>query len=198
MLLGDFNWDWLTAVSEDFKNLCISLNVTQIVDSPTRPNIKSPNKSSLIDHIFTNVPHKYSSVGVFANDLSDHCVVATIRDTKVQKVKPCIIIKRDKKHFVEQGFVHDLFDFDWGKIDLCADVETAWSYFYLGFMEIIDRHAPLRTFRVKGRHNPWFSANLSSLLHERNKAWAKARQSGSEVERLRFRQLRNSFTSQKC
>ena len=51
VLLGDFNWDWLTAVSEDFKNLCISLNVTQIVDSPTRPNIKFPNKSSLIDLI---------------------------------------------------------------------------------------------------------------------------------------------------
>ena len=97
---------------------------------------------------------------------------------------------------MEQGFVHDLFGFDWEKIDLCDDVETAWSYFYLGFMEMIDRHAPLRTFRVKGRDNPWFSAELSSLLHERNKAWAKARQSGSEVEWLCFWQLRNSFTSQ--
>ena len=86
---------------------------------------------------------------------------------------------------MEQGFVHDL----------CADVETAWSYFYLGFMEIIDRHAPLRKFRVKGRDNPWFFADLSSLLHERNKAWAKARKSGTEVEWLCFRQLRNSFTS---
>ncbi|KAI4830607.1 hypothetical protein KUCAC02_002226 [Chaenocephalus aceratus] len=63
-------------------------------------------------------------------------------------------------------------------------------------MKIIDRHAPLRKFRVKGRNNPWFSAELSSLLHERNNAWAKARKSGSEVEWLRFRQLRNSFTSQ--
>ena len=53
---------------------------------------------------------------------------------------------------------------DWGKIDVCADVETAWSYFYLGFMKMIDRHAPLRKFRVKGRDNPWFSAELSSLL----------------------------------
>ena len=56
------------------------------------------------------------------------------------------------------------FFIDWGQMDLCADVETAWSYFYLGFMEIIDRHAPLRKFRVKGRDNPWFSAELSSLL----------------------------------
>ena len=52
VLLGDFNWHWLNAVSEDLKNLCISLNVTQIVDSPTRPNIKSPNKSSLIGEYF--------------------------------------------------------------------------------------------------------------------------------------------------
>jgi len=69
--------------------------------------------------------------------VSDHCVAATIRDTKVQKGKPRIIIKRDTKHFVEQGFLHDLFGFDWGQIDPCADVETAWSYFILALWKLL-------------------------------------------------------------
>lgn len=195
LVLGDLNWDWLTSASDDLKELCLSLNLTQIVNSATRPNKKNPGNSSLIDLILTNAPHKYPAVGVFANDVSDHCTVATIRDTKISKGKPRVISKRDFKHFSEQGFFHDLFSFDWGKIDLFDDVENAWSYFYQGFKEIVDRHAPMRKFRVKGRDNPWFTTELSDLLHERNKSWAKARKSGSDVDWLHFRQLRNRFVS---
>ena len=50
--------------------------------------MKCPEKSSLIDLILTNVPHKYSAASVFANDISDHCVIATVRNTKVPKTKP--------------------------------------------------------------------------------------------------------------
>lgn len=46
------------------------------------------------------------------------------------------------KHFVEQGFHHDLFCFDWERIKLNADVENVWKFFYDGFIEINDKHAP--------------------------------------------------------
>ncbi len=61
---------------------------------------------------------------VFANDISDHCVVATVRNTKIPKSKPCIT-KRDMKHFKEQAFLHDLYHFNWGKINLIPEVESA-------------------------------------------------------------------------
>lgn len=92
---GELNWNWLQPVSDDFKACCDSLNLFQIVESPTRPNLKCPDKSSLIDLILTNVPHKYTVASVFVNDISDHCVVATIRNTKIPKAKPRIIIKHD-------------------------------------------------------------------------------------------------------
>jgi len=58
------------------------MNLFQIVDSPTRPNLKNPEKSSIIDLIITNATHKYSSASVFASDISEHCVVATFRAQK--------------------------------------------------------------------------------------------------------------------
>lgn len=67
--------------------------------------------------------------------------------------------------------------------------------FNQGFKEIVDRHAPMRKFTVKGRDNQWFTTELSDLLHERNKSWAKARKSGSDVDWLPFKQLRNRFVS---
>ncbi len=59
---------------------------------------------------------------VFANDISDHCVVATVRNTKIPKSKPCIITKRNMKHFKEPAFLHDLYNFDCGKIYLIPEV----------------------------------------------------------------------------
>ncbi len=74
-------------------------------------------------------------------------------------------------------------------IALIDDVETAWSFFHDSFLEILNKHAPMQKFRIKGRDNPWFTAELSCLLHERNMTWAKARKSDSEADWLLFRQL---------
>ncbi|KAF1394512.1 hypothetical protein PFLUV_G00001090 [Perca fluviatilis] len=172
---GDLNWNWLQPASDDFRAYCDSLNLFQIVDSPTRPNFKNPEKSSLIDVILTNAPHKYSTASIFANDISDHCVVATVRNTKIPKTKPRIIVKRNMKHFSEQEFLNDLSNYDWEKINTSTDIESAWSLFYEGFTNIINKYAPLKKYRVKGRDSVWFSSDLAITLHERNVAWAKAR-----------------------
>ncbi len=195
IIIGDLNFDWLTPVSDGFKSLCDSYNLTQLVNGSTRPNDKFPDKSSLLDLFLTNSPHKYSDVGIFANDVSDHCVIATVRRAKLPKSKPQMIHKRDYKHFCEQAFQHDVWHFDWSRISLINDVELAWNFFHNAFIAIINKHAPIRKFRVKGRNNPWFTPELSGLLKLRDAAWAKARKSKSEGDWLNFRQLRNHFTS---
>lgn len=96
--------------------------------------------------------------------------------------------------FVEQGFLHDLLFFDWSRIALFDDVEIALSFIQNSFLDILSRHAPIHKFRIKGRDNPWFTAELSYLLHERNVAWTKARKSDAKDDWLLFRQLRNQFT----
>lgn len=106
VLVGDLNLDWLSSASDGLKTICNLLNLSQLIDSPTRPNIKYPSRSSLLDLIITNAPHKYTDVGVFANDLSDHCAIAVVRNARLPKTKPRILLKREFKHFNEQAFVH--------------------------------------------------------------------------------------------
>lgn len=171
------------------------MNLSQLINQPTRPNPKNLEKSTLIDLILTNVPHKFSSLAVFCNDLSDHCVVAACRDTKIPKGKPRIIFKRNLKQFNEQAYHHDLSLVNWGHIGLLPDVELAWTFFKENFEKIVNKHAPMRKFRVKGRENPWFSPELSDSIHQRNVAWAKARKSDSASDWSIFRQLRNKCTS---
>lgn len=73
LLLGDLNWDMLNASSNLLSKLD-ALNLTQIINEPTRYNLKSVNKGTLIDIALTNMPTKYIS-GVFSQDISDHCII---------------------------------------------------------------------------------------------------------------------------
>ena len=196
VLMGDLNWDWLTPASDSFKCFCDSALLTQIIDSPTRPNNKHPEKSTLLDLILTNVPQKYKAIAVFANDVSDHCIIACVRDTKLPKCKPRIILKRNFKLFCEQAFLNDLYLCDWTKINLIPEPEIALQYFKSLLLDIINKHAPLRKHKIKGRDNPWFSEQLSELIHERDLAWATARKSKNKSDWQHFRYLRNKCVSQ--
>ncbi len=66
----------------------------QLSNAQTRLNPKVQHKSTLLDLIITNAAHTFTSTGIFCNDISDHCVIACVRDTKIPKLKPCFIFKR--------------------------------------------------------------------------------------------------------
>lgn len=140
------------------------------------------------------MPFKFVAPGIFPNDVSDHCVIAVVRDTRIPKSKPCFVEKRNMKLFDEQAILHDLYNFNWDRIALFDDVELAWNYFHKSLICLVNKHAPFHKFRIKGRDNPWFTTDLADVLHERNAAWARARESGLEADWLNFRQLRNKFT----
>lgn len=95
ILLGDLNWDWLSPSSNALKDICDVVHLTQLIQSPTRLNPKRMDKSTLLDIILTNAPHKYSAVGTFCNDISDHCTVACVRSCKLPKTTSRFIFKRN-------------------------------------------------------------------------------------------------------
>ena len=194
VLLGDLNWDWLTDKSASFKQQCDSLNLTQIIHSPTRLNPARPDGDTLIDIILTNAAHKYVSVGVFANDLSDHCAIACVRNTKLPKTNGLTVIRRCFKHFSEQAFLHDLAAVDWFRMSLIPSMDEAFRFFHEQFLYLMNKHAPLKKIRIKNRANPWFSRDLADLIHVRNRQWSLARKSKSGNDWLLFRVLRNKCT----
>lgn len=191
ILLGDLNWDWLSDSSENFKQICDSLNLCQLINSPTRINPSKPDRNSLLDVILTNAVHKYVSIGVFSNDISDHCTIACVRSTKLPKTKCLTVLRRSFKHFSEQAFIHDLVEVDWSRFALIPSISDAVPLFQHQFLACINKHAPLRKVRIKDRSNPWFSSELSDAIHARNKQWSMARKSKSAKDWLLFRSLRN-------
>lgn len=57
--MGDLKWDWLSSATDCIKELCNSLNHTQFINVPTRPNLKDLSKSRLLSHYHKNVPQVY-------------------------------------------------------------------------------------------------------------------------------------------
>lgn len=81
--------------------------------------------------------------------------LACLQMISVTKSKPHFIEKRDMKRFSSQGFTHDRFHFDWDRIEFIDDDETAWKYFNNGFLQLINKHAPMQKYRVKGQAQRW-------------------------------------------
>ena len=190
--MGDLNWNMLNppaTVTQQFD----ALNLTQLITEITRHNPRSPSSSTLIDIILTNNPFSYRS-GVFSDSLADHCAIACVRSGLSVKRPPVIVSKRCVKKLDMEAFLNDTAAADWEKLHLFTSIEDAWSYFKNTFSLIINKHAPLKRYRIKNRLSPWFSHDLAELVCQKNYLWRKARTSKSPADWLAFRQCRNKST----
>ena len=100
---------------------------------------------TLIDIILTNLPSKYTSAS-FNQDLSNHCLIACVRNGPTVKRPTLITVTRSLKHFNVQAFLIDLARVSWKDIDLIPSVENAWLFFKSAFLTILNKHAPFKIF----------------------------------------------------
>uniref|UniRef100_A0A8C7RJN6 Reverse transcriptase domain-containing protein n=1 Tax=Oncorhynchus mykiss TaxID=8022 RepID=A0A8C7RJN6_ONCMY len=192
VLLGDLNWNMLNTPAI-LQSKLDALNLTQIINEPTRYLPKALNTGTLIDIILTNLPSKYT-YAVFNQDLSDPCIIACIRNGSAVKQPPHVTVKRSLKHFSEQAFLIDLAGVSWKDIDLIPSVEDAWIFFLNAFLTILNKHAPFKKFRTRNRYSPWFSPDLTALNQHKNILWRSALASNSPRDMQLFREARNHYT----
>ena len=85
------------------------------------------------------------------NVLSDHDFIITVIKHSNNSSPKCITT-RDLKHFDIQLYNEDLFEADIESlVENQADLDIAWSE---KVANIMIKHAPLKTYRVKATNNP--------------------------------------------
>lgn len=188
IILGDFNSNWLDRSSSNDRNLVKSVNLTQIINEPTRVGQYS---SSLLDWILVTNPERITKSGVLSDCLSDHSIIFCVWKIKVPTSSPRYIEVKQCKNLITDDFIHDIIAINWDRFQLIPFAEDAWDFFSSEFNEVIDKHAPTKIIRVKGRHLPWINSNLLSLFKQRDKAWAKYRLSKDPSDWEIYRHLRN-------
>lgn len=109
---------------------------------------------------------------MFANYISDHYIVATVRNIKIPKTELCFVIKLDMKHW-SKGFFMICFSMIESKLISLLMWKLPGISFMMVSLELLI-FSPQKVQGKKGRNNAWFSTDLSSLLHEHNVAWSKS------------------------
>ena len=85
VLAGDFNINTSksseTTVSKKYKDLLLSLGLTNLISKPTRI---ANSSETILDHILTNVPLQKLNCGVVEHDVADHLPTFAIFNSTVQ------------------------------------------------------------------------------------------------------------------
>ena len=145
-LLGDFNYPIKTSTGRDFTKLMNDLGYTQLIKEDTRVTQTSSN---LIDLIFTNSPHRVTQSGMLNVSLSDHYMIFCNRTCKLPRSKPKVLNVRSFKNFNPTAFQDNLRNLPWDIIHLFDSPEDAWFAMEQLLADIGNKHAPLRTMRVR-------------------------------------------------
>ena len=149
-LMGDFNRDLLQAnTKKTWLEYMESFGLEHIVKSPTRI---TDHSETLIDHIYCNSLSNVLSTKVPILGLSDHFpvfVTGKLNSSSALKKSHHSISYRSFKNFNETEFINELSSTpcDGIKIfDDTNDIVESWSSL---FLDIIDKHLPLKQHRVK-------------------------------------------------
>ena len=198
-LLRDFNCDQISPISNNdtrlLNNITEIYGLTQPIQEATRI---TENTSTLLDVIYTNCPNKTVCSVVSHIGISDHSLVFAYRKVSADPPKRghSTISYRKLGKFNSADFRSDIAQHDWGSIDQLNNPNDMWAKWKEMFLECIDRHAPLKSKRVRLSKSPWINSNLKKLMHKRDILKLKAIRSKNPSDWREFRKHRNFVNSQ--
>ena len=106
------------------------------------------------------------------------------------------IFYRKLGKFNSTDFHSDIAQHDWGSIDQLNNPNDMWAKWKDTFLECIDRHAPLKSKRVRLSKSPWLNSNLKKPMHKRDILKLKAIRCKNPSDWREFRKHRNFVNSQ--
>jgi len=170
-IMGDLNIDWKSLQCSS-RNKLYSVTeargLEQLVTDPTRICCRSDGSitSTLIDHMFTNAGDICSKAISFPVACSDHNLIVVVRKTKVPKGGQRIIVKRSYKQFIEDDFIQDVHSICWDEVLLSDNPDDACNAFNKLFLEVSDKHAPLKKRTVREVKAGWIDNELKERREE--------------------------------
>ena len=196
--MGDLNYDYVmddTLSKNPVFHIEKMLSMKQLIRSPTRTTLTN---KSLLDVILISDCEKHVNNTVINISMSDHDCVSTEYKLTVnsEKQKHKLVYYRDYKQFNTEAFLNELKnDPAITTADFCEnDFLIKWNEFRSAFNRISEQHAPIKSFRVKERFNPWINSDVVEMMYERDHLKKKAVNTNNEALWYKYRSLRNQIT----
>jgi hypothetical protein len=188
IILGDFNID-LFKCHLAWESTVDLFNLKQLVTEPTRITATS---TTLLDHIYCNHPLNIMNVKTISSGMSDHCPISCVWSCKTpskSKGGHIYVNYRSMKNFDSTAFLFDVSHLNVMDLYQCSNADDALNLWNQKFVPIIDKHAPLKTKRVKNKTYPkWLTQEIIDTMRERDEC-KKAKRYDE------YKQLRNKVSA---
>ena len=193
-ILGDLNANLLDHASSPAKKLSLIMEhyqLSQLIDKPTRITKYS---STLLDVCIVSSPEKIIHSGIIPVGFSDHSLIYSVRKINMlPKTKGIREIEiRNFKNFDSKNFLEDLDRQHWVQVESEREVNAMWTTWRNLFLGVLDKHAPLRSKRVKNNPNlPWISKEIKKKMRERDRLKLVAIKNSKEQDWKLYKCSRN-------
>ena len=190
-ILGDYNINYNQKKTPDMKSLIEFeqlTNLHQLISEPTRNN-------NTINLIYTNCVD-VSNSGVYDILISDHQLIFCTR----KKSKTCYnhinYSGRSYRQYNKEVFQNLLMNENWEEYWQYDNPEVCWNYILEKINNILNIMCPIKNRKIKDCNEPWITDELIDLIHQKNRAWKKAKKSKHVDDIEDARVLRNRVKSQ--
>ena len=195
IILGDLNIDCSPNVfnsKNKIYQICELFDFMQLVKCPTRV---TPTSKTLIDVILSNMGDKHKETIVVEISMSDHFMICTTIINNDIVIESEQITCRSFKNFQTSEFLNDLSV----TLNTCLPLYTfesfklvtVWQLFKSIFISTCDKHAPLRSYKIKGGAKPRITYDIIDLIKNRDKLHSKAIKRKNIDSISEFRKARN-------
>ena len=168
-ILGDFNIN-LKEPQVEWNAIISQFGLKQLITEHTR---EKGTSQTIIDHIYTNHVENVNESKVIKTGISDHFAIFYSYNFKIAKQNTkghTCINYRCYKRFDEKSYLADLSLLPFNEIYNITEPNTALKYLCTLIMTVIDKHAPLKTKRVKHPDIPaWLTQETMKAMELRNK-----------------------------
>ena len=129
--------------------------------------------------------------------LGDHSLIYVYRKLSVGlcNSRHSTVTYREFKNFNSVLFRNDISSQDWNSISQLNDPNTMWYVWNNMFLNVADKHAPIRTKRV-GTLTPWLTPHLKQCMHKRDASKITAIRSNDPADWHAFKRCRNDVNNQ--
>ena len=128
---------------------------------------KSIENPSCNDLYLTNSPLSFQNTTTISTGLSDfHKMTVTVLKTTFKKIRPKKVTYRDYKKFNREVFEEEL------QMKLDSNIHK-YSSFETIFLEVLNKHAPIKNKFIRANHAPYMTKNLRKAIMKRSQLETK-------------------------
>ena len=190
ILAGDLNVDMDIPGSDKkgfLSDLCDTFALTNLINTKT---CTKKSEGSSLDVFLTNHPRCFQHTCVIETALSDyHKLIGSFLRSKFHRLPPKNIHYRDYKNFDENLFLEDMASINFHEL-FEGDSSDNYDILTANVRKLIDKHAPLKSKKVRGNDKPFVTKELRRAIMKRSRLRTKYNNWKSRENFVAYRQAK--------